>query len=396
MHDLERTDATRTTLRPDQEIAFPCESQEDQAQGDRSFAGVIEAPQPLPVPRPGESQGSHCSGPDQRLPRIYAALDLGTNNCRLLIARRSGATFRVIDAFSRIVRLGEGLQNRGCLSEDAMDRTLAALSICARKLRYRRAERVRAVATEACRRASNGELFLHRARRQTGLPLEVINSAEEAALAYQGCAPLFEPEQPHVLVLDIGGDSTELCWLQCGGEERSGRLRRTLSLPFGVVTLAERHGGREVSDGLYQSIVHDVAQALSNFDPEGFLHRLAQAGALQLLGTSGTVTTLAGIHLGLTRYQRDRVDGLHLSRETVVSTSAFVRHLSFQARASHPCIGLQRADLVIAGCAIVEAVLNLWPVPRLRVADRGLREGMLAAMIQQDLAELRGRMNAET
>lgn|SRR5690625_4014071 len=376
MQEFETAEAVKAAQEQDQEVAFPRSS-------------PVERPV-LPQTAGSLFPNGTAQGPaDARLPSIYAALDLGTNNCRLLIVRRNGRSYRVIDAFSRIVRLGEGLQRHGRLRQEAMDRTIAALSICARKLRYRRAERVRAIATEACRRAANGAHFLRRARLQTGLPLEVISSAEEAALAYQGCAPLFEPEQPHVLVLDIGGGSTELCWLQCTTTGGGARLQRALSLPFGVVTLAERYGGHEVSDSLYQAMIDEVTRTLADFDRGGSLRRLAGAGALQLLGTSGTVTTLAGVHLGLTRYQRERVDGVHLTRETVVSTSARVRHLSFQARAAHPCIGVQRADLVIAGCAIVEAVLNLWPVPRLRVADRGLREGMLAAMIEEDLAGLR-------
>lgn len=370
MQESDRAEAVEAAQEQDPSVTFlRC-----QASGGRSSPGQATSLYPDP---PG------LAGPTA--PNVYAALDLGTNNCRLLIARRCGAGFRVIDAFSRIVRLGEGLEFKGRLSQAAMDRTVAALSICARKLRYRRVERVRAVATEACRRASNGDLFLRRVKIQTGVPLEVISSEEEAKLAYQGCAPLFEPELPHVLVLDIGGGSTELCWLERGSGGRE-RLRRLYSLPFGVVTLAERYGAREVSDPVYHAMVYEAAEALTDFDPDEELKQLAAKGALQLVGTSGTVTTLAGVHLGLPRYQRDRVDGLHLSRDTIVATSALVRSLSFHARAAHPCIGVQRADLVIAGCAIVEAVLTLWPLPRLRVADRGLREGMLTQMIEQDLA----------
>lgn len=337
---------------------------------------------------------------DDDRPPAYAALDLGTNNCRLLVAvpTRRGQ-FRVIDAFSRIVRLGEGLEASGRLSEAAMGRTLEALAVCARKLRFRRVERLRAVATEACRRAANGETFLRRVREETGLALEVIDTAEEAELALQGCAPLFEPEQPHVLVLDIGGGSTELCWLELpeaaarrAGRVRTGegRLRRAVSLPFGVVTLAERHGGREVPAAVYGRMVAEVRAALAGFDPEGLLRGLAGTGRLQMVGTSGTVTTLAGVHLCLPRYQRERVDGCHLSRGTVAETSAAIRALDFAARSAHPCIGPDRADLVIAGCAILEAVLETWPLSRLRVADRGLREGMLTRMIRQDLGVAAG------
>ena len=319
-------------------------------------------------------------------PRIYGALDLGTNNCRLLIARRHGAGYRVIDAFSRIVRLGEGLEQKGWLSQAAMDRAVAALAVCARKLSYRRVERLQAVATEACRRASNGGLFLRRVRMQTGLPLEVIGTAEEAALAYQSCAPLFESGRPHILVLDIGGGSTEVSWLERQAGEHAWKLHRCLSLPFGVVSLAERYGCRNIGEDHYQAMRFEAVTALRAFDPEGVLKRLARQDALQLIGTSGTVTTLAGIHLGLPRYQRERVDGLHMTRDDIIIASRSVRRWSFSARAAHPCIGVQRADLVVAGSAIVEAVLALWPLARLRVADRGLREGMLAKMIEQDLA----------
>jgi len=359
-------------------------------------------------PEQGVSAGGRASLPPllRRPPGVYAALDLGTNNCRLLVARRNGGSFRVIDAFSRIVRLGEGLEASGRLSEAAMGRTLEALAVCARKLRFRRVERLRAIATEACRRAANGEDFLRRAREETGLALEVIGTAEEAELALQGCAPLFEAQQPHVLVLDIGGGSTELCWLELpgsgatgargagakgGGALAEGRLRRAVSLPFGVVTLAERYGGREVPAAVYDRMVGEVRAALAGFDLEGRLPGLAAAGALQLVGTSGTVTTLAGVHLCLPRYQRERVDGCHLSRETVAETSAAIRALGFAERAAHPCIGPDRADLVIAGCAILEAVLEAWPLPRLRVADRGLREGMLTRMIREDLGLTAGK-----
>lgn len=363
-----------------------------QGDGRQEEMSRASAPAPAATARKAFFSPVQASSRGAGLPSVYAALDLGTNNCRLLVARRAGADYRVVDAFSRIVRLGEGLAASGRLGEEAMARTLEALAVCARKLRYRRVERLRAIATEACRRAANGGTFLQRVRRETGLALEVISSAEEAELALHGCAPLFEPAQPHVLVLDIGGGSTELCWLELDSDARDGgRLHRSVSLPFGVVTLAERHGGREVSGAVYDRMIAEVAAALTDFDRNGRLKHLADQGALQLVGTSGTVTTLAGVHLCLPRYQRDRVDGSHLSRDTVVSTSAAIRALDFDARAAHPCIGPHRADLVIAGCAILEAVLRIWPLPRLRVADRGLREGMLAQMIREDLG--RGKSN---
>jgi exopolyphosphatase / guanosine-5'-triphosphate,3'-diphosphate pyrophosphatase len=322
---------------------------------------------------------------------VYAALDLGTNNCRLLIARPATGGFQVIDAFSRIVRLGEGLSRSGCLSDAAMTRTVQALRICAGKIRQRGVTQARTVATEACRRANNCGAFLHRVRRETGLDLEIISNDEEASLAVRGCVPLLDPNMSHALVFDIGGGSTELGWMKSPSRGKAvPEVGGWHSIPIGVVTLAERHGGRQVTPRVYDTMVGEVRDALAPFEAEHRLGKLVADGRLQMLGTSGTVTTLAGVHQDLPRYDRARIDGCYLDFETVRRISRRIAAMSYQRRAAHPCIGRDRADLVIAGCAILEAVCGTWPVGRLRVADRGLREGILLTMMPRpDSAALR-------
>lgn len=310
---------------------------------------------------------------------VLAALDLGTNNCRLLVARPAvDGGFQVIDAFSRIVRLGEGVGASGQLTDAAIDRTLEALKVCGSKMRRRQVTRFRAVATEACRRARNGPDFLKRVERETGIALEVITSSEEAGLALAGCEPLFDPAVPGALVFDIGGGSTELAWSH-GGRRRDEAA--VTSIPIGVVTLAETYGGDRYDDGVYERMIEDVAAWIRAYEREHAIADEVASGRVQIIGTSGTVTTLAGVHLNLPRYVRDRVDGVFLD---VADTLAIGRRLAgqgFDDRAAHPCIGRERADLVVAGCAILEAICRQWPVARMRVADRGVREGILFGLI---------------
>jgi exopolyphosphatase/guanosine-5'-triphosphate,3'-diphosphate pyrophosphatase len=317
----------------------------------------------------------------------FAAIDLGTNNCRLLIARPNGRHFRVIDAFSRIVRLGEGLASSGSLSEEAMARTIEALKVCAHKISRRCVTHARGVATEACRRAGNCGEFLRRVRAETGLDIEIISSAEEALLAFNGCAPLLSARKPRALVFDIGGGSTELGWLRL----RSGRppqIIDTLSIPVGVVNLTEAYGGSRVAPEVYGAMVEDVAVRLRGFAECNGIDRRVSAGAVQMLGTSGTVTTLAGVHLELPRYSRSVVDGCYLDFAAIRSLSRMLAAMTWEERSANPCIGPERADLVVAGCAILEAICGLWPVGRLRVADRGVREGILAGLIHANRRRL--------
>ena len=313
---------------------------------------------------------------------VYAALDLGTNNCRLLIACPSGDGFRVVDSFSRIIRLGEGISATGCISEAAIGRAIAALSICRDKIRSRRAKRLRLIATEACRAASNADGFRDRVAAETGIRLEVIDRETEAALAVIGCSPLVEPNGRGAILFDIGGGSTELVRIErdpvAGNAEPV--TKAWMSIPLGVVTLAEHFGGKDVTAEVYDRMVEEVARHVTPFAAE---HGHDIAG-MHLLGTSGTVTTLAGIHLNLSRYDRRRVDGIWMEDADISRTIARLLGMNYQQRASNNCISVDRADLVLAGCAILDAIRKVFPLPRLRVADRGLREGMLVEMMRED------------
>ena len=327
---------------------------------------------------------------------VYGALDLGTNNCRLLIARPSRRGFLVIDAFSRIIRLGEGVLSSGRLSETAMNRTVEALKVCADKMSRRGVSRSRLIATEACRKAANSAEFIARVREETGLSIEVVTQETEAKLAVCGCASLIDRNCDWSLVFDIGGGSSELIWLDL--TTLRGSWRRTIydrldvqnciaawtSLPIGVVSLAERHGGRDVTLASYEAMVSDVMTALESFEAKHCFGKRIREQTAHFLGTSGTVTTISGIHLNLPVYERSRVDGCWLSAQDVRKVSAALIAMTYAERAAQPCIGHERADLVLAGCAILEALLRIWPCQRLRVADRGLREGILATLMAED------------
>lgn len=310
----------------------------------------------------------------------FAALDLGTNNCRLLIASPRSQGFRVFDAFSRIVRLGEGMAATGAISDAAMARTIDALKVCAEKIARRSVTRQRCIATQACRAASNGREFLENVREQTGLEFEIIPPAEEARLAVAGCANLLDEGAGAGLIFDIGGGSTELSWVRPARDGAGPEIAAWTSMPIGVVSLSEKFGGRELSRDAYEELVDSVRREIAVFgDPAG-LREVFKSGAAHHLGTSGTVTSIAGVHLGLPRYRRDAVDGLWLSADEVRDVTERLRAMSFEERSDEPCIGVERADLVVCGCAILDALLLEWPSTRIRVADRGLREGILVGL----------------
>jgi exopolyphosphatase / guanosine-5'-triphosphate,3'-diphosphate pyrophosphatase len=315
-------------------------------------------------------------------PGVYAALDLGTNNCRLLIACPAGDGFRVVDSFSRIIRLGEGISATGSISDAAIERAIAALAICSDKIRYRRARRLRLIATEACRAAANAENFRDRVAAETGIKLEVIDRETEATLAVIGCSPLLDPRGRGAILFDIGGGSTELVRIERDphAPDTAPRIKAWMSIPLGVVTLAEHFGGRDVTPELYARMVAEVALYVAPFAAE----HAADLRDMHLLGTSGTVTTLAGVFLNLPRYDRRRIDGIWMNQADVTGTINKLLCMNYQERVNSSCISAERADLVLAGCAILDAIRNAFPLPRLRVADRGLREGMLVEMMRED------------
>jgi exopolyphosphatase/guanosine-5'-triphosphate,3'-diphosphate pyrophosphatase len=374
---------------------------EDVGPGDGSGSlvaktGSLSYPTDQAVPEPaGRAKTFRAERRSPQLP-AYGALDLGTNNCRLLVARPSRRGFYVIDAFSRIIRLGEGVSRTGELSTEAMDRTIEALKVCSDKMRRRRVRRSRVIATEACRVASNSAEFIDQVKERTGLELEVVSRETEAKLAVSGCASLLDAACDFALVFDIGGGSSELIWLDLSRRTRSWRrsiydrldsqncIAAWTSLPLGVVTLAERHGGRHVTPDVFEAMIADVMAMLEEFEDQHGLREKVKNGRLHLLGTSGTVTTIAGIHLELAAYDRKRVDGCWLRTPQVQEVADSLIGMSYEERVAQPCVGRERADLVLAGCAILEAMLRMWPCERLRVADRGLREGILATLMAED------------
>lgn len=336
------------------------------------------------APPPPPAQARRNRGP------LYAALDLGTNNCRLLIARPHEQGFRVLDGFTRIVRLGEGLTSTGRLSDAAMERTFEALRLCRNKLREHEPTRMRLIATEACRSASNGVEFIARVERELGLSLEIVDRQTEASLAVTGCADLIEESSDGALMFDIGGGSSELAWLDFRGgrPKRPGRMASSIrswqSLPVGVVSIAERFGGVDVTRESFEAMVEFVSGHLRQFRGREKLRRMIAEHPVHLIGTSGTVTTLAGLHLGLERYERQKVDGLWMTREEIDATMNALLNMPFERRVAHACIGKDRSDLVLPGCAIFEAIRREWPTERVRVADRGLREGILISLMDAD------------
>jgi exopolyphosphatase / guanosine-5'-triphosphate,3'-diphosphate pyrophosphatase len=337
---------------------------------------------------PGGYAAHGLYDPPRRIPKrdkpVYAALDLGTNNCRLLVAVPSLEGFRVIDSFSRITRLGEGLHANGRLCDAAMERTLGALRICAEKVRRHPRLRARYVATEACREAANCASFVAQVERDTGIRLEIISAREEACLAARGCDSLLVPERRYAVIFDIGGGSTEVTWLKVGSDGAIGEPIDSVSMPWGVVRLAEEYGGREISAETYELMVATIRDLLGWFERRHGIRKHLDNDGVQMIGTSGTVTTIAGVHLNLNRYRRDKVDGRLLRFGEIRTIVDRLGRMSFEELSSHPCIGAERADLVLPGCAIMEAILREWPVGRLRVADRGLREGMLYNLIAED------------
>jgi exopolyphosphatase / guanosine-5'-triphosphate,3'-diphosphate pyrophosphatase len=367
------------------------------------------AAEPDRQPPPKPDTRNDYRRPHDGEPPAYAALDLGTNNCRLLVARPSRRGFKVVDAFSRIIRLGEGVTASGRLNDAAMTRTIQALQICAAKIRRHKVARARLVATEACRIASNGQEFLDRVKRELGLDLEILSREDEARLAVSGCASLIDQSADLALVFDIGGGSSELIWLDLArwrreqsGREQSSRDsrqgRRALadrvdvqdailgwtSLPVGVVTLAERNHGRFIGAVEFEDMVAHVQSLVAPFEATAHVVPMLASRNVHMLGTSGTVTTVAGVHLGLQRYDRSRVDGCWITTGDARRVADNLIRSTHAERVAEPCIGNERADLVLAGCAILEALIRTWPCERLRVADRGLREGILTTLMNED------------
>lgn len=334
---------------------------------------------------------------------LYAALDLGTNSCRMLIAQPKGSQFHVVDSFSKSVQLGQGLESSGKLSRTAMNRTVNAIRICKQKLDRHGVKNMRLVATEACRRARNGQNFVAQVRRETGLTLEIIQPEEEARLAVISCAPLVSTKTDQLLVVDIGGGSTELVWIDLTNVPQRERPRAIMrlhagfksdpgpfaaakvvdwiSVPLGVATLRDQFEDVEDDSARFALMSWFFEESLEDFSP----YAAAQArDGFQIVGTSGTVTTVAASHLGLKRYDRTKVDGLRMSTDQIDTVIRNYLALGPTGRRADPRIGKDRQALIMSGAAILQALMRLWPTDRLSVADRGLREGLLYAQMSAD------------
>lgn len=317
---------------------------------------------------------------------VFSAIDLGTNNCRLLIAVPHGRSFRVTDSFSRIVRLGEGVMSSGRLSEAAMARTLEALNVCATKVASGHVTLQRNIATQACRAASNGNEFVSRIHKETGLNFEIVSEETEAKLSVQGCLDLMDSSANAVLVFDIGGGSTEISWLRMTGWQNNIPQTETaawMSLPLGVVSIAERFGHDDMTSGDYNLLADEVGAKIRQMEVPEDIRQSFREGKAHLIGTSGTVTSMAGVHLDLPAYSRRAVDGLWMSMDEVREVAERLRLMPIELKATAPCIGAERAPLVVGGCAVLEGILRVWPAERIRVGDRGLREGLLLELISR-------------
>lgn len=334
-------------------------------------------------------KSSNDRPPKSGAPPVIAAIDLGTNSCRLLVARIEGQSFRVIDSFSRVVRLGEGIQASNFLTDDAIERTIEALKVCKKKIIQNHVKVVRAVTTEACRRAENSDILIQRAQNETGINLEVITTEEEAQLALAGCSGILNTRIPYALAFDIGGGSTEVMWLRINEPRRLHRKRLPvlevldyISLPFGVVTLSDYYKSKAQPNNVYHEIRDEISSRLVEFSHKNDIYNRLEKRRIQMVGTSGTVTTLAAINMGLERYDRRLIDGVFLNVCDIRNICKSIFDMSVEERSLHPCIGISRSDLVIMGTAILEGICDTWPVQKLRVADRGVREGILMELLK--------------
>ena len=317
---------------------------------------------------------------------VFAAIDLGTTNCRLLIATPMPTGFAVKETFSKITRLGEGLVSNGVLSERAIKRTIHALRLCVKKLSKYKTVRTRFVATEACRRAKNGSDFINRVQKETGLVLEIISFEEECRLGVSGVVPLINRNISHALVFDIGGGSTEVSWAKIDKNNQV-KIEGVLSFPLGVITVSEGFTGKGLSSSAYRAVVKKVLSYLRPFENRYGILKLIEQGDVQMIAMSGTVTTIGAFHLGLPVYNRTVVDGLTLSYEDLAKAKRKLEKLPYPEKENHPCIGPLRADLSLPGCAILQGICEMWPIGEVTIADRGLREGIVLDLIRKESQE---------
>lgn len=303
--------------------------------------------------------------------RRVGSIDAGTNTFRLLIAELEGPDrFLPLHVSRDIIRLGRGFRARGMISEEAARRALSTLQGYAATLREYGAQEVRAVATSVCREASNGPAFLDRVRAETGIPLEAIVAAEEARLALKGALTVVSADGGPLLLVDIGGGSTEFVLA------RRDRPADPISLPLGVVHLTEeflRHDPPAPAEmaALQAHLDRALAAGLAAYRP-----LLGQPG-LTLVGTAGTITTLAAMELGLEVYDPARVNHLRLSRAALSRLLGALTPLPARERLRIRPLEPGREDVIVAGALILAQVMEWFQVPEVVVSDGGLLEGLI-------------------
>ncbi len=331
----------------------------------------------------GEIKTSEIVRNESQFHPNYAAIDLGTNACRLVIATPTPTSFRIVETFSKITRLGEGIIQNNQLSRAAIKRTVTALKICAGVINeYAPIASSRYVATAACRRATNFQEFLDAVKKETGLNMEIISSKEEARLAVVGCVPLLNRNIKRTLVFDIGGGSTEVSLARISNSGNT-FIEGLVSLPYGVVTISEAFPDKEMTSLAYDTIIERTHKLCQEFEDKYKLMDAIKNHEIQVIGTSGTVTVLGAVHLNLARYNRSAVDGIAMSHHDLMKAISKIKRLGEEGRRKHPCIGAQKSDLTMAGCAIIEALCSFWPISEITVADRGIREGILLDMMHK-------------
>lgn len=307
-----------------------------------------------------------------------AAIDLGTRNCRLIIAKHHGGQIEIVDLFSRFVCLGEGVAQSRRLGRKAMERTITVLKQCAKRLSHYPNVVFSGVTTDAVRRAENAQSFLRRVARETGLKLEMIDEKEEAYYEVLGCARVLDMRKKRHIIFDIGGGSSEIILCSLDQEKRV-RIDEMLSLPYGVVNLYESVD--KLTFTSYTSIVEEVQNLCRRFLVAHLGDLASQdVSAFQVIGTSGTTTTVAAMHHNLKMYDRERVDGTSLCFEDVQKVIHYVQSLSPAERRSNAFCGHVEDDLVLTGFAILEGILRAVPCMYFTVTDAGVRDGLIRTL----------------
>ena len=300
----------------------------------------------------------------------FAAIDLGSTNCRLVIVDIIEDKYKIICSFSEILNLGRNLSFSNEFNDEIIEKTIEIFKIISQKLKYYNVLSYRCVATEACRQSINSDELVKRIHERTNIEIEIIPSKEEARLCLKSCLNHNVNLNDFNLVFDIGGGSTEIIIFD---SIYSNKDFDFLSIPIGVINFSEK-----VSLFKTEKVLGQLEKQMMFFSKKKKIHN----EPISIIGSCGTVTTLCAIHLKLNYYQKSLVDNTLLEIEDLKQTCNFVKRLSSEEKEKHPCIGPQRINLLDNGILILEKILESWPVKRILVSDRGLREGIILDQIK--------------